>query len=354
MGDGGITQSVRALAKGLEAIGYQVTVIFDKGPEEAPEPNWRGVAHRGAGVFRFPGGLESALAGVDVVVFHSAWVMHNVSAAKVVSKLGIPYVLAPRGAYDPLIMLRRKWIKRIWWRLFERRLVEGAAAVHVFFDSQKSHLEALGFNGPFVVAPNGVSVPEDFKWDGITKNQLAYVGRYDPEHKGLDLLVEAMSLIPESTRPKLVMRGPDWRGGKDRIEAQVARMGLEQWVEVGPAIYGSDKWELICTSAGFVYPSRWEAFGNSPAEAAALGAPTLVTGYPLGRFLDDHGAAVVAETSAEGIADGLVRLLAPEAAAIGAAGTEVMRRFTWEALSESWGTQLDGIVRKVREPQPLP
>lgn len=205
-----------------------------------------------------------------------------------------------------------------------------------------------------VLLHNGVSVPEDFKWDGITKNQLAYVGRYDPEHKGLDLLVEAMSLIPESTRPKLVMRGPDWRGGKDRIEAKVARMGLEQWVEVGPAIYGSDKWELICTSAGFVYPSRWEAFGNSPAEAAALGAPTLVTSYPLGDFLEDNGAAVLAETSAEGIADGLVRLLAPEAAAIGAAGAGVMRRFTWEALSESWGTQLDGIVRKVRELQPLP
>lgn len=345
LGDGGITQSVRALAEGLEAIGYRVTVIYNKGRRGSDKPNWRPVAHSGIGVLMVPKGLRAALEGVDVVVLHSAWVMHNVLAARTAARLGIPYVLAPRGAYDPLIMGRRRRLKKMWWWLFEGSLVARAAGVHVFFDSQRAHLRSLGYDGAFVVAPNGVRVPDGRTWHGDNSRRLAYVGRFDPEHKGLDLLLEGIALIPEASRPKMILRGTDWRGGKIRLQSLVTRLGLESWVEIGPGIHGEDKWEFICSSAGFVYPSRWEAFGNSPAEAAALGVPTLVTEYPLGTYLHSNAAAVMADRSPRGLATGLISLLAPEAREIGNNGLKLMTDFTWDAVSRSWGSQLETVVQ---------
>jgi glycosyltransferase involved in cell wall biosynthesis len=64
---------------------------------------------------------------------------------------------------------------------------------------------------------------------------------------------------------------------------------------LGDPVQGPAKDRLTAQAAGFVYPSRWEGFGNAPAEAAALGVPVLTTPYPPGCFLAERDAAIVAE-----------------------------------------------------------
>ena len=92
--------------------------------------------------------------------------------------------------------------------------------------------------------------------------------------------------------PAVRLHGPDWRGGKERTERMVHDLRLDPWVTVGDPVYGDAKWELMEHAGAFVYPSRWEAFGNSTVEAVAAGVPTLATPYPLGRFLAERGAAL--------------------------------------------------------------
>jgi hypothetical protein len=112
----------------------------------------------------------------------------------------------------------------------------------VFFDEQREHLQHLGYDRAFVVAPNGVRVPRDRRWDGGSGGYIAYLGRFDPEHKGLDLLVQATALLPPDERPQLRLHGPDWRGGKDRVRDLVRELDLASDVVLGPPLYGDDKW----------------------------------------------------------------------------------------------------------------
>jgi glycosyltransferase involved in cell wall biosynthesis len=223
----------------------------------------------------------------------------------------------------------------LWWTLGERELVSGASAVHVFFDEERDHLSLLGYDGEVIVAPNGVSVPDGYRWDG-SRGHLLFLGRFDPEHKGLDVLLEAIATAGPCL-PPLRMHGTDWKGGKARLQELIVGLGIDDRVVLGGPLHGAQKWRAFTEAAGFVYPSRWEAFGNSAAEAAALGVPTLVTPYPLGRYLAQRGAAVLAETTASALADGLVELVSSDAALVGQRAYDLMQEeFTWDAVAESW------------------
>jgi glycosyltransferase involved in cell wall biosynthesis len=107
--------------------------------------------------------------------------------------------------------------------------------------------------------------------------------------------------MPARERPELRLHGPDWRGGRAAAERLRADLRLEGSVSIGGPVYGEEKWRLLEQAAGFVYPSRWEAFGLAPAEAVALGVPTLMSPVPLGRFLAARGAAIVADDLADGL-----------------------------------------------------
>ncbi len=341
-GDGGITNSVRRLSEGLARTGAKsVIVCADDGPApDLPGVRWRRVPHRRVGSAILPGRLDDAFADADVVVFNSAWTVHNVAAGRAARRVRVPYVLAPRGAYDPRILRRRPWLKRTWWSLGEAHLVHGAAAIHIFFESEGADIEALGYSGPRLIAPNGVTAPDHIRWGG-TGEYLLYLGRFDPEHKGLDTLIRSIAAAPAGALPPLRMHGPDWRGGKDRVRRMVASLGLRDRVVVGDALYGEDKWQTYAGALGFVYPSRWEGFGNSVAEACAIGVPTVVTPYPLGRYLGERNAAFLAEPSVDGLLDGLLRVVSADAARVGAQAAELVRReFTWDAVARSWQRQV--------------
>lgn len=340
-GDGGISRSVRSLASAMADEGYESRVIFDAKDDGRQSPeSWRGISHRGVGHLVIPVGLADAVEDLSVVVLHSAWVSYNILAGRIAARLGLPYVLAPRGAYEPSIMRRRPVAKKTWWHLFERRLVREAAAIHVFFQSQVEQIRNLGFDGPVIVAPNGVRVPTDVSWDGGSSEAFVYVGRFDMEHKGLRVLIESMSLLDELDRPQIILCGPDWRGGKAEARRAVARYALQKWIHIGPPIYGREKFELMASARGFLYPSRFEAFGNSAAEAAALGVPVLTGTYPLGNYLAGRNAGMAVVVEPESVAEALLRLGKPEAAELGNQAREAMRSFSWRSVAAAWGSQL--------------
>jgi glycosyltransferase involved in cell wall biosynthesis len=347
-GDGGISQSLRALSRSLVELGVEVTMVHDEpGPYRDPDDgiDWVRLRHVGPTRSRVPVGLADHARRADVVTVHSAWTANNARAAAVARAVDVPYVIAPRGAYDPSIRARRPLVRRAWWLAVERQVVAGARAAHVFFPGQESHVRELGFDGPLIVAPNGVRIPPGVRWDGGSGGYVLFLGRYDPQHKGLDLLVRGMGLLPPDQRPTLRLHGSDWQGGKATVEALVADLGLEPWVEVGGHLSGDAKFRALAAARGLVYPSRWEAFGNSVAEAAAAGVPILATPYPLARHLADRDAAVLAPPTPEGLAEGLRTLLATPGEDLGGRAAGVARdELTWTAVATRWRDQLLEVV----------
>jgi glycosyltransferase involved in cell wall biosynthesis len=342
-----MTHAVRRWAAGVASAGADVVVAFEEGP--MPPPNggvrWMPVRHSGPTWRRAPTGLREVLADADLLVLHSGWVFHNVQAAFTARKMGIPYLLEPRGAYDPHIVRRKRLLKKAWWFGMERALVHNARAIHVFFDEERDHLRALGYRGPVVCAPNGVDPPSGATWDGGSGGYVLWLGRFDPEHKGLDLLLRGLKELPGADRPNVRLHGPDWRGRKSAILQLVDSLGLRPWVHVAEAVYGEVKRQLLIQARGFVYPSRWDACPNSVLEAVSLGIPTLVTPYPLGKHLAAHSAALLEDASPRPLAAGLRRLGTGRASEVGKQGMTLLRqRFGWDQVSREWFDQVRGIT----------
>ena len=347
VGDGGMTNAIRRQSEAVVALGGKVTIAFDEGdtPPGASGVDWVHVDHRGRAAVRWAVGFEDVLAAADLLVLHSAWTPHNVRAARAARVAGVPYVLEPRGAYDPHILARKAWLKKAWWRAAERGLVFGARAVHLFFDEERPHLRSLGYDGPVIVASNGIDQPRDVAWDGGSGGYVLWIGRFDPQHKGLDLLVEAVGELAPDERPNLLLHGPDSRGGKRAVAELVRERGLDPWIQLGDPVYGDEKWKLLSRAAGFVYPSRWEGFGNSLAEAASIGLPSLVTPYPFGRSLSSAGAAVLADATPSGLAQGLRDLASDDGRKTGAIAAKVVReRYSWETVARSWLEQVTELL----------
>jgi glycosyltransferase involved in cell wall biosynthesis len=350
VGDGGMTGAVRKLSDALSDGGAEAVIVYDEGPDPPSDGRvrWIPVRHVGPSGERLPvpSSLEPALSGADLVVLNSAWAAHNVVAGRIARRRGAAYVLAPRGAYEEQIFNRRKPVKRLWWAALERPLVRGARAMHLFFEAERHILDRLGFTGGVIIAPNGVEAPHDVEWDGGSGDYVLWMGRFDVEHKGIDLLVRGVASLPAPQRPQLRLHGPDSRNrGKAAVRALVAELALEPWVTVLDPVYGREKWETLAHAAGFAYPSRWEGFGNSVAEAAAIGVPTIVTPYYLGRFLADRDAALLVEATPAGLAAGLRALTDAGAAQVGQnARKTVEEHITWERVGAAWLRQARELV----------
>ncbi len=334
----GVTVALWAWADAVGRAGIDVRVLC---ADRVGERRWFGasvpgvhvdvVRHRGSRrLTTRPVGLERHLDPGDILILHEGWTPSNLLAARTARRLGVPYVVMPHGVYEAAWRpyLRGPVRPRVY---LERRMLEAALAVHLFFASEAQDVTNLAPRARIVTAPTGFDVPVE-RWQGAG-GYLAWVGRYDPFHKGLDILVDAIALLSPSERPMVRLRGYDYRGGLERISRQVVERGVASWVDVGPPIEGAAKTAFIQAADGYLHPSRWESYGLALVEALALGAPCLASStIQMSASLAAGGAVLLAAPEVTAMADGLVRL-AHGASEVGAQGrTFVETELAWSRI----------------------
>lgn len=333
----GVTEALWGWAAALVDAGHEVHVVHAGGERRSPDPRHvrerltdETIPHRGQGrATHRPIGLDRCLRPGDVLLLHEGWVMSNFVAARAARRMGCPYVIVPHGVHEPGIRRMLKPPHRLR-AIVERRVLERAAAVHVFFESERPLIEALApRTPPIIVAPIGFEVGEE-RWTG-GGGYLAWIGRYEPTHKGLDALIGAVARLEASERPIIELRGPDFNGGLGRVNKHIERLRLGQWIHAAGPVLGQEKAEFLARSDGYVMPSRWEGYGIALVENLAIGAPCLVSdAIHLAGPLATAGAAVLAPPTEEGLADGLRRLKAADPAVLGERGRSFVRAtFAW-------------------------
>ncbi len=340
----GVTEALWGWAAALVDAGHEVLVLHAGGVRRSPDPRHErpglvdeAIPHRGRGrTTHRPIGLERRLRPGDVLVLHEGWVMSNAVAALAARRAGCPYIVVPHGVYEPGIRRMLKPPHRLR-EIVERTILEHAAAIHVFFDSEVPIIKHLvPRTPPLIVAPIGFDIGEE-RWTG-GGGYLAWMGRYDPMHKGLDVLVGAVAAMKPNERPIIELRGPDFNGGYGRTREQIERLGLGQWIHALGPVAGADKAAFLERSDGYVMPSRWEGYGIALVENLAIGAPCLVSAViHIAGPLATADAAILAPPTEEGMADGLRSLAAADHVALGGRGREFVRSsFAWPAVAASF------------------
>ncbi|HSS76410.1 MAG TPA: glycosyltransferase, partial [Thermoanaerobaculia bacterium] len=275
---GGPILAVHGLCRALAARGHAVTVLTTDvhGEGRLDVPLGQPVDVEGVEVRYFPvrsrrlyfsSSLGQAARELtrrcDLVHLHSVFLWPTSAVARMAERAGVPYVVSPRGMLVPELMRRRsRWRKLAWMRLFERRTLERAAALHVTSELEATEAGRLNLHLPPVfVVPNGVD-PGAWDSDETTLSPsvravlsngpfVLFLGRLSWK-KGLDRLLPAMAQVPGLC---LAVAGNDEEGLTAGLEGLARECGIsERTVLLGP-VHGADKAALLHRTLALVLPS---------------------------------------------------------------------------------------------------
>ena len=363
----GIDQCVYHVSRNQAAQGHEVSLYSLTRKDPLPIPGVRVRTY--APAFELPSVLPGSLTDIlvdrspaavprklvadllddapDIVHMHHTQVPANVVVGNRAGAAGIPYCVTLHGALVGEARNRRRFLKTVYRIVWERNHLDRAAFLHAISRADADGARALGFRAPIEVVPNGIDVgprphlePDDLglRFPELRGRRIiTFVGRLDPEQKGLDLLCEALGR--SGANLGLLLVGPTFRGGRGKLESLVRRLQLADRVAFAGPVFGHEKRRILAGSAAFVHTSRWEAgVPFSVLEAAAAGIPCLVSeAADPDAVLEEGGGGVRVELDVESIADGLRALdgaTEAELKSMGAHGREVVRReFSWERIA---------------------
>lgn len=291
--------------------------------------------------------LDRAAGELDVIHNHSLWMLPTHYARRAAARRGVPVVWTVHGFLEPWALAHSRWKKRLAGWAFQDRDLRSAACLVVNSLAELASVRDYGLRNPVAVIPNGVNLEdfaalpprEEFEQrcpDVRGKRVCLFLSRLH-EKKGLGHLVEAWSrMCREFGEWQLVVAGPD-DGYEVRLRERIAALRLDRSVSVTGALYGEAKRAAWSRAEAFVLPSFSEGFSMAALEAIAAGLPALLT--PGCHFPEASraGAAIEAAPTAEGMEDGLRRLLGMsdvERREMGTQGRALVESgYTWNAVA---------------------
>lgn len=240
----------------------------------------------------------------DVMHLHTGRDLVSLSALLIARLRGTPYVVQTHGMVQP----RSGPVPRLFDAVMVP-LLRRATACLVLTDEEGAGLARVldGRHPPLSRLPNGVRAPR-----GEPRQDPALVLFLARLHavKRPEVFVEAAALLADRfPKARFVLHGAD-EGMLPAVEELITARGLRGRVGYDGPLSHAEALDLIAEAAVYVLPSLDELFPMSLLEALAAGTPSVATRKcGIGAMLEETGAAMITDGSAEEIADAIARLL---------------------------------------------
>jgi glycosyltransferase involved in cell wall biosynthesis len=316
--------------------------------------------------------LARMITNLDLLHLHEPWTHPIYAASKIAQSHAKPYLVTIHGDYMPWRYRGLK--KRLYTRVFARRILEGATCIHAITYPEVDALREMRYVGPVTVIPNGIDVeefdnlPDPSEAEALhpellNKRVVHFLSRLSPE-KGLDQLIPAWAHLVSRRSYKdcmLVLSGPGDRGYDKVVKEIIFDHNLQNSVLLTGMVTGTHKLSLISRSDIYVLPSYAEGFSVSLLENLAAGKPVLTT--PGCHFPDvtEVGAGICVPPESDALADGLRRLLdmsSEDLQEMGARGRcLVLERYRLEVIVRKLITVYNCILQGNEipmDPEPVP
>jgi glycosyltransferase involved in cell wall biosynthesis len=378
---GGSSVVVAELADALMGLGMQVKVVTT----DALTPASSTIARGGAAPADMPDGAErldlelhslrhpyrltfspslwralmDQARQYELLHIHSLNLFPQFAAWRAAARHQLPYVVSPHGALDPWFRARGSVRKGLINVLWQRRMLDGAAALHLTSKDERRLIEPLRIRAPHVVIPNGFDVarfahPTDSmafrrRWlAGYAGPLVVNHGRLS-EKKGLDILVEAIARLDGG--PRLAVIGADDEGVGKLLRQQALQLGIGERVTLVPKLSGTDLHGAIAAADVWALPSHTENFGMAVVEAMAAGRPVVTS--PHVNIAPDAAAAsalVMVPNAAEELAIAIGGLLADAGhrERLGRTARAYVWRFDWSNVGAEYVTLYQSIIDQHR------
>lgn len=278
----------------------------------------------------------------DLIVFEGFYAFHPKPWLLGVLSSGIPYVIEPHCAFTVGDQGKKTIKKNVCNALFYTRFARGAAAIHYLTEQERAE-SGPKWNRNSFIQPNGIDIPAGIErrdsWLGEVP-EIVFVGRVEPYQKGLDVLLDALSLTKRNAaapRFHLSIYGNSVGGFAGEMENRIHAEGLSEAVTVCGPVYGADKDAVLRGADVFLLTSRYEGMPMGLLEACAYGLPSIVTpGTNMAEDIGDERAGWVCQLTPQSIAGAIhAASLCEGYGDMRVAAQRVAGRFSWPSIAEA-------------------
>ena len=280
VGNGGVTIAVWKFIKSLKN-NKNVYIAYDrnfirKQPLEIKGIKKIPLKHYFGGKFYFPSNFLKSFDRNTIVFLHSGLLLRNIIVALYASKVKAKVILIPHGCYDQTL-LRYNWLLKRLIIYFERFTFKKIFFFQAFTKLDKKNISKVFNKHKIKIIPIPIEIKKR-KFKVIKQNYFSYVGRYDIETKGIDLLINAYKLIPENLRIPIIMHGTNGKSSNiNDVKNLVKKNKMEKYFKIRGPIYGKKKIKFQSSSLMSIQLSRWDAFSLSVWESISLKVPCLIS-----------------------------------------------------------------------------
>ena len=283
----------------------------------------------------------------DLVFVHFHYQFANWAGAYLARKQNKPYVIFAHGSFNKWgIQRRSSTLKRAYLSTVERKNIENA--IFIAFNAEEEKQLSL-FSERGEVIPSGVS-PGDFTncpergWWRERHPQLKdricflYLGRLNPQQKGLDLLIPAFAkLARQNENVHLILAGPDERGGKAEVQSMVRSLAIDDRVTLTGMVSGVEKLGILRDADVYTLTSPSEGTSIALLEAMYMGLPPIVTNrVGLSETIARNNCGLVIEQDVESVSSAMETLLTSKLRSrLGHNSQQLIaNNFTWDVITE--------------------
>ena len=157
---------------------------------------------------------------------------------------------------------------------YGRQLQKLDEVVVLYQQDAEMYQQTFGFRPTNIYNP--LTLKPGKRSDGQNKRFLA-VGRFSPQHKGFDLLIQAFGIFAKKDQEwqlDIVGDGPE----KEKFQQLIYENKLEKRITLHP--FTNDIQQYYSSASVYVLSSRWEGFGLVLVEAMAHGLPIISSDLP--------------------------------------------------------------------------
>jgi len=286
---------------------------------------------------------DELLSTADVVHGHGFYVGTNWLFGRKSRMYGKPLVYHPHGFFEPWVLQRSRWKKRLAHLLFENKNFRSVCLWRALTPKEADQIREQGISTEIVVAPNGIRLdPFDKVAASKTpkkRKRILFLGRLHPK-KGIDLLLQAWAkLAPRFSDWEIIVAGPNENSYLATLRGIVRELDLGKSVSFPGPVTGVEKVQLFKSADLFVLTSRSEGFSVAVLEAMACRVPVLITTPCNFDELSIDGGGFSCEPDAKSIERKLESALQcsdEERIERGEAGRKLVEtQYTWSAISKT-------------------